>query len=292
MASTTDSEMSIAMTRQPCPANCAQSGSPILPAPTTATVPTVPGSPAHGETSPAVNYGRMRAMVLDGSYETDALKADHTDPAKFSDVRDEVLGQIRQGNTKPRGYFFFPPPLRPSYAEATNAVLGTSNTEARYVDQWMLFGHYDPRVVDQVIQQMLPTLTWPKDKQDIGELIYMLYQIGRTQPYDRSLFSLQLKILDYYLQKAEPGSQDSLKLADALRFLNEEYRSVANQMYAVKVIKDPTKTDLLGIQQQEFSHSRQNNLGRMIQGPEGAYIKRAGEILGIKFPLPADPREW
>jgi len=226
------------------------------------------------------------------NYYTASIITKFTDPAKFSEVRDDVLREIRAGNQKPRGYFFFPPPLRPLYGEATNAILLENATEARYVDQWLLFGHYDVRVMDQIIMQLLPTMSWPKDKQDAGELMYMLYQIGRTKPYDRSLFSLQLKIVDYFMQKAEPGSKDSLKLAEASRFLNEQYRTVANQLYAVKVITDPTKTDLIGIQEQEMGRSRQNNLERMIQAPEAAYLKHAGESLGIKFPLPADPQEW
>ncbi len=50
IASTTAGLTSTAMTLQPCVANWAASGRPILPAPTTATVPAVPSSPVHGET--------------------------------------------------------------------------------------------------------------------------------------------------------------------------------------------------------------------------------------------------
>src|SRR5688572_23038749 len=48
IASTTAWLTSTAVTPQPCPANWAASGNPILPAPTRATDPTVPGSPVHG----------------------------------------------------------------------------------------------------------------------------------------------------------------------------------------------------------------------------------------------------
>ncbi len=49
-ASTTAGFTSTAMTFHPWDANWAASGSPILPAPTTVTVPAVPGSPDHGVT--------------------------------------------------------------------------------------------------------------------------------------------------------------------------------------------------------------------------------------------------
>lgn len=50
---------------------------------------------SHGEDNPAVHYGGLRAMVLDGSYQTDSLKADPQDPAKFS-----FAWSIQVGGTK------------------------------------------------------------------------------------------------------------------------------------------------------------------------------------------------
>ena len=58
MAATTAGLTSTAITSQPWPANWAHSGSPILPAPTTATTPVVPGSPVHGWTRRAVPWAQ------------------------------------------------------------------------------------------------------------------------------------------------------------------------------------------------------------------------------------------
>ena len=85
-------------------------------------------------------------------------------------------------------------------------------------------------------------MRWPQDKEDAGALMYMLWQIGRTLPYDRSLFSLQLKVLIAMQSTVEAGTGDALKLAEAARFLNEQYRDAANEMYKVKLIEDPTRS--------------------------------------------------
>ena len=34
------------------------------------------------------------------------------------------------------------------------------------------------------------------------------------------------------------------------------------------------------------------NLKSKLQGPQAAYLKRAGEILGLEFMLPEDPQDW
>ena len=52
---------STAMTDQPWLAYCAHRGRPILPAPITATVPAVPGSPVHGVTIGCVGRGGRRS---------------------------------------------------------------------------------------------------------------------------------------------------------------------------------------------------------------------------------------
>ena len=220
------------------------------------------------------------------------LLAQYTPPTEFATVKDEIMRQIRAGNKKPRGYFFFPPPLRPYYGEAKAIELFDAETEAKYVDHWLLFGHYDPQIIGTMVDGLLPTMKWPQDKQDVGELMFMLYQFGRTKPYDRSMFTLQLKVLDYYLRAQESGSPESLKIAEALRFLNEQYRTVANYFYGAKVIPDATLADLRGLQELEFRRARQMYLKVQIQPAEAAYLKRAGEILGLNFPLPADPQEW
>lgn len=60
---------------------------------------------SHGASNPAESYGGMRAMVLDGAYTSDALKADPSDPRKFSFAwsvqvggTKDLLSKIRRAN--------------------------------------------------------------------------------------------------------------------------------------------------------------------------------------------------
>jgi hypothetical protein len=215
----------------------------------------------------------------------------YTNPDDFASIRDEVLRQIRAGNHKPHSFFVFPPPLEPYQAQVGFTRLQTAETEARFADHWQLFGHYDALLTGKVLTALLPTLSWPQDKDDIGELMYWLYNMGRTLPFDRSMFALQMKILDFY-QRATDGSPEQLKWAEAGRFLTDQYHSVAQELYQRQLLEDSNKLDFLGVEHVEMRTTRQDSVKAVIQGPQAAYLKRAGEILGIKFPLPENPANW
>lgn len=215
-----------------------------------------------------------------------------TPAEEFAEVREEVMREVRTGNRKPLGYFSFPPPLRPFEAVWRPVRLDGTETQAVYVDHWILFGHYDLEAMHRLLTQALPDLQWPQDKQEISELMYMLYQLGRTKPFDRSYFAMQLRALEPYLQRADPGSQEALDLAAALRFLNDQYQSVGLTLYRRGEITDSTKIGVEGIYELEVGATHQQTLLDAIQGPQAAYLKRAGEILNLDFPLPEDPEDW
>lgn len=210
----------------------------------------------------------------------------------YDSVHDEVLREIRSGNQKRDGFFFYPPPLPPFPRQIRNVELVGTETAAKYVDQWNFFGHYDPGAVSTIINQAADNLNWPADKDEVGELMYFLYQLGRTRPFDRTMFSLQLKLLDAMHKKQEPGNEEALKLAEAIRYLNEQYRSTAQDLFNKGLFTDPTLIDVRGINQLETTGSHAAVLRETIQGPQANFLKRAGEILGLEFPLPSDPTLW
>src|SRR5690606_26785587 len=95
------------------------------------------------------------------------------------------------------------------------------------------------------------SLTWPADKKDIGEVMYMLYALGRLEPFDRSYFNLQLKCLHRQQDAQAPGSEEKSKLAAATRFLGEQYLSVSKRMYKDGLIEDETRLGVLAIEDME-----------------------------------------
>lgn len=220
------------------------------------------------------------------------LVARYCGEGNYDSVRGEVMREIRAGNRKRDGFFFYPPPLPPYPRQIRNVELVGTETKAKYVDQWNFFGHYDPAAISTIINNAADELNWPEDKEDVGELMYFLYQVGRTRPFDRTMFSLQLKLLDAMQKKQESGSPEALKLAEAIRYLNEQYRSTAQILYNKGLFTDPTLIDVRGINQLETTGSHAAVLRETIQGPEASFLKRAGEILGLDFPLPDDPSLW
>ena len=227
------------------------------------------------------------------NYRKALLMVRYTPPEEIPGIMDKLIGELRKGNAKPSGYFNYPPPLEPFPHDVQKVRLTGSETEAKYVDQWMLYGHYDTQAISLLVDVLVQNLNWPEDKEDIGELMYFLYQIGRTKPYDRSMFSLQLKVLNPMLERqADSGSEEAKKLAEALRFLTSQYQEVANSLYTRKLIVDSWKLDVRGINDVEVGGSHMKNVREIIQGPQAAYLQRAGEILGIDFPLPENPRLW
>jgi len=220
-----------------------------------------------------------------------ALTARYSDLINSPDDFDLVMREIKAGNAKPEGYFFYPPPLPTWPTDIQNVKLLGTETEAKYIDQWNFFGHYDPGAFSLIIGAAGEFLSWPEDKEQVGDLMYCLYNVGRTRPFDRTLFSLQLKLLDS-MQQQEAGSEEALKLAEAVRVLNEYYREVANELFNKQVLDDPTMIDVRGVNFVETSGSHQNNIRRAIQPRQASFLKQAGEILGLEFPIPENPTLW
>jgi len=222
------------------------------------------------------------------------LVTKYTDPAKFGEIRDEVLREIRAGNKKPadRSFFFFPPPLAPRITRVLIPKLEATTTEAQYIDHWNHFGHISQDDVAQLVDQLIATMSWPADKEDVGEVMFMLYRLGQIGPVDRSFFAIQLRVLTPFAQKAQRGSDDALKLGDALRYLTSQYVTVATYFNSVNLLPDLTKLDVVGVAELEGTRSRYQAIFETCQGHEAAYLKYAGGALGLKFDLPADTEKW
>jgi len=226
------------------------------------------------------------------------------DPSKFDATRDEILREMRAGNKKSSCYFWFFPPLRPIMDYGIKPTLSAGLTEAQYTDHWQQCGHVDPNLVAPMLIQLAEGtrndeksppeggLEWPKDKDDLATIMEFTYKVCRVQPMDRSLFSLQSQILVPVVSRLKPGSDDALKFADVMRFLNDEYRDAAQFLYDRKLVASRTQLDVTGIALAETRNSRQSTVVEECQGREAAFLKRAGEILGLDFHLPQDPKQW
>jgi len=215
-----------------------------------------------------------------------------TPPDKWEEVRREILREVRSGNDKEFGFFAFPPPLPPYPFDERKVSLMAASVEAQYVDHWIHFGHYDALGISMLVDGMTKDMTWPEDKEDIGEIMFFLWQVGRTLPFDRTAFGQQMKVLDAAHRKLDAGSAESKQLAQASRLLNESYQSVAQALYKKKLITDPTKVDVRGINELEKLGGRNAPLREAIQGPQAYYLFRCQEILGLEFPLPTNPAFW
>src|SRR5205085_11124877 len=119
------------------------------------------------------------------------------------------------------------------------------------LDQWVQVGNYSGHTINGMVEALLPKLTWPKDKQEIADLMYMYYALGRTIPYDRSYFSMQQMIMEKIRREVDPKSPEGAKLASAARYLEDQYQTVANSLYGYKRIQDPAKVNVVGINQLE-----------------------------------------
>ena len=226
------------------------------------------------------------------NYQRALLVTRLTPPEEFSKVRDEVLDQIRKGNKKPEGAFYFPPPLSPVFEYGQMPRLKAKYKSAIYIDFWTEFGHFEPSVVADMIVKLQQGMTWPKDKADAGQVMFMLYNLSRVLPKDHSLLSLQLQILQPFSEKAKADSPEQKQLSEVLRFLNDQYISVARELYNEGLLREATKLDVVGVAEMETRFPRNTMIIDLCQGREAAYLKRAGEILGLKFDLPEDPSKW
>ncbi|MCB1217393.1 hypothetical protein KDL44_08360 [bacterium] len=205
----------------------------------------------------------------------------------------EMIRELRKGNAKPEGWFYYPPPLAPRVHDASHPMVYAEQEGPVYVDLWLHWGNLDPFAVNQLVRLVDGTSTWPQDKKDIGEVMYMLYALGRLEPFDRTFFNLQLKCLHRQQEAQNPASEEASQLAAATRFLNDQYLDISNQLYKDKLIRDETRFGVLAIEDLETSSlSGQKYMAKYMQGPQAAYLKRAGEILGLDFPLPEDPTKW
>lgn len=205
----------------------------------------------------------------------------------------EIIRELRKGNAKPQGRFYYPPPVPPYAHDAMYPRVYAAQEGAVYVDHWLHWGNLDPFAVNQLVRLVDGTSTWPQDKEDIGEVMYMLYALGRIEPFDRTFFNLQLKCLHKQQEAQNPASEEASQLAAATRFLNEQYLDVSNKLYRDKLITDETRFGVLAIEDMENSTlAGKKYMYKYMQGPQAAYLHRAGEILGLDFPLPEDPEKW
>ncbi len=215
-----------------------------------------------------------------------------SDPAEFDSIKDTLLREIRAGNRKSRSYFFFPPPLLPNSKDARVALLFGTETEAIFYDHWHQFGEYPASAVRSIIDRLCQSLTWPQDKQDIGEVMYFAYAVGRTEPYDRSYFHMQQRVMDIIMGQQNDNAAERRKLAEEARYLVEQYKTTAQAFYDRKLIKDAKNIDVSGIEELEQGGSRKINLKEIIQRREAGFLKHFGETFGLDMPLPENPEEW
>ncbi len=215
-----------------------------------------------------------------------------TDPAKFGETRDDILRELRAGNAKPEGAYWFFPPLKPIMDYGLKPTLTAGLKEAQYTDHWRQNGHLDTSTAGQMVIQLTENMEWPKDKEDLNTVMEFIYKVGRTKPLDRSLFSLQSQVLLPITVKLKPGSDEALKFREVMSFLNAQYHDTAEILYRHNFLKDRTKMDALGIAEAETQNSREATIVQECQGRQGAFLKRTGELLGMDFHLPRDPAKW
>jgi hypothetical protein len=216
----------------------------------------------------------------------------YTPPEELPKVWDQIQREIHAGNHKKENYFIFPAPLAPRQIVGQAPIITAEQTGAVYADQWLQFGSYSGQTIDMLVSERLKMLKWPQDKAAIADLMYMYYNLGRTEPYDRSFFSMQHVVLDKIRRDVDPKSDEGKKLAQAGRYLEEQYLTQANKLFKSNEITDSREIGSPGINRLETTRSRHNPLMPYLQGPQAAYLKKFGEIMGVEFPLPEDPEKW
>lgn len=225
------------------------------------------------------------------NYEKACTLFRYTPPEKHAAIRDDLLREIRAGNLKTTSYFTFPPPLDVHAHEAKLILLNEFEYEARYYDHWNQFGNYSGSDISEIITSLISQLQWPKDKDEIADVMFFAYSAGRTKPYSRSFFSMQHVIMNSLLAQTKEGSKERLKLAEAARNLNDQYKTVTTQMLSKRILKDSTLLDAAGVEKVEQG-LRQLNVEEHLQPHQAAYLKRFGEIMGVEFPLDKNPENW
>jgi hypothetical protein len=215
----------------------------------------------------------------------------YTAPDQRATVRDEILREIRDGNSKPLSIFYHGPPVQPFAVEPKEPKLFGTEKEPVYIDQWRNFGRYDYDSIDGIIELCMTGLKYPEDRETIQELMYFLYRLGTTRPFDRSFFGLQPKIL-ITLSRAEDNAEERIKLQAVMNFINTQYREAATELVKKGYEIKSTEFDAIGISNLESSESGQDNLKKILQPRQAASLKKAEEELGMQFVLPSNPEAW
>ncbi|MCC7478882.1 hypothetical protein IT575_10535 [bacterium] len=215
-----------------------------------------------------------------------------TDPAQFDSIKDALLRELRAGNQKSRNFFFFPPPLLPYSQSARVAVLWGTETEAIFYDHWHQFGEYPVSAVRSLVDTMTTSLQWPEQKQEIAEVMYFAYAVGRTEPFDSSYFHMQQRVMDIIMEQQKDNAEERRKLAEEARYLFAQYRDTAQELYDRKLITDVKRLDVSGVEDVERSGSRKNNIKDIVQRRHAGYLKHFAETFDVQFPLPESPEEW
>jgi len=210
----------------------------------------------------------------------------------LSKVWSQIKREIHAGNQKSDNYFIFGAPLAPRQRDGFVPLLTAEQKDPIYVDQWLQFGSYSGQTMELMVQELLKTLTWPKDKYTYVDVMFMLYNLGRTEPYDRSYFSIQQMVLDKIRHDVDPKTDEGRKLASVGRYLDDQFHTQGNAIYNQGLIKDPAQIGLTGINWLEETGSRKTNLRDYLQGPQAAYLQKFGETMGVTFPLPEDKEKW
>jgi hypothetical protein len=221
------------------------------------------------------------------------LVARLTPTDQFAKVKDEVLDQIHKGDAKPVGNFTYPPPADPWPEEAHYVVLRADSTQALDYDVWMNYGYYDRAGMLAIYSGLLPLLHWPQDKQQVADLMFMLYNMGRTRPFDTSYFSWQEKILTTLMADPGIGQADKTQLAVANFMLQDYYNSAGKAMSTVPYITDPTKFNVEGLSEFETSHTREPRQKAVLQPFHASYLHEVADKLGLPpFALDVEPKHW
>jgi hypothetical protein len=172
----------------------------------------------HALTSPQMVFEYTRSTYQEESviagqfdYVQELLaKAEHYDPnnwqinytralltARFApkdgspETTQAILREIRAGNKKLMGAFAFPPPLPPYNQVRELPKLTATATTPVYFDQWAQYGFNDIFSLDKMQYLLGKDLHWPKDRDEIGDVMFMYYLMGRTKPFEHTYFSWQ-----------------------------------------------------------------------------------------------------
>jgi tetratricopeptide (TPR) repeat protein len=213
-------------------------------------------------------------------------------PEETATIAPRILDELREGNRKHFGFFVFPPPLEPYNMQASRQQILSETVDPVYYDQWNLFGFYEYTTMMRLINIMLAHYSWPEDKDPISEVMYFLFNIGRTVPFNRTAFSLQFMLLDMIHKSLAPDSPESIKISQAIRYLQRLYRGAAQELYARDVITDSTKLNVQGLELVESKYLRYGPLRAAVHKRHANFLWKVQDILEIELPLPEDPSLW